>query len=575
MAVSICEDRVVEISLEVVGRKNIIEPMGRSSASRFTVLLAVVGIFALAFIDYQPAWHGGFIWDDDRYITNNPLLTAPDGLRRIWLSLDAPSQYFPLSYTLLRIEHWLWGLNPTGYHWINILLHVANVILVWWVLARLRVPGSLLAATIFAVHPVQVESVAWISEVKNLLMGFFYLMTLLTWVEYVDSRGKSRKVLYAAALVFYFLALAAKSTACTLPAALLLILWFKRKPISLGAILELVPFLVLALGAGSVAVWWEKFHQGTRVLASLPPIERLLIASRAIWFYLSKIFWPSNLTFIYPQWKIDVSDVTGYCWLAAVGALIALTYFARRSFGRGIEVSLLFFVATLAPLLGFIMLYTFRYTYVADHYQYLACIGPIALVSAGFVKFVDKLRSARWIAWAGAYAIIGCLSVLTFRQSAMYRDMETLWRSTIAKDPGSWMAYNNLGVVELEKGNLDDAINKYERSLELHPDYPEALYNLGSALLQKGRTEDAIKLCEKALKLQPGDVDAHVVLGNALMATRNVDGAINQYRAALNLRPNDSNAHYNLGLALQQQGKSQEAAREFEKAGDSSPKQNP
>jgi protein O-mannosyl-transferase len=546
--------------------------MARSFSWSRSVVLIVAGLMAFA---YQPAWHGGFIWDDDRYVTNNPLLVAPDGLRRIWFSLDAPSQYFPLSYSLLRVERFLWDLNSTGYHWVNILLHVANAFLVWRVLARLDVPGSWLATTIFALHPIQVESVAWISEVKNLLMGFFFLLTLLAWVEYVDGQGKSRPFFYIEALVFYFLALAAKSTACTLPAALILILWWKKRPIDRPAIVQMVPFFALALSAGLIAVWWEKYHQGTRVLVSLAPLERILIASRAFWFYLSKIFWPSNLTFIYPQWKIDPSDVTGYCWIAATGALIALVYFARRSFGRAIEVALLFFVATLAPVLGFIMLYTFRYTFVADHYQYLACIGPIALASAGFVNLVDKVGSARWIAWAGAFAAIACLSALTFRQSATYRDMETLWRSTIAKDPGSWIAYNNLGIVEFDRGNINGAISKYERSLELHPDYPEALYNLGSALLQQGRTEEAITLCEKALKLQPSDVDAHVVLGNALMVKQDVDGAISHYRAALTLRPNDANAHHNLGVALQQQGKGEEAAREFEKAADPSPKRNP
>jgi protein O-mannosyl-transferase len=550
--------------------------MGRSFYwSRLLALAGALFVAGLMAFAYRPAWHGGFIWDDDRYVTNNPLLIMPDGLRRIWFSLDAPSQYFPLSYSLLRVERFLWDLNSTGYHWVNILLHVANALLVWRVLARLGIPGSWLAASIFALHPVQVESVAWISEVKNLLMAFFFLLTLLTWVEYLDRRDQRRPLLYIGALVFYFLALAAKSTACTLPAALILILWWKKRSIDRRTIVQIVPFLVLALSAGLVAVWWEKYHQGTRILVSLTPLERVLIASRAFWFYLSKIFWPSNLTFIYPQWKIDVSNVTGYCWLAATAALIVLVYFARRFFGRGIEVALLFFVATLAPVFGFIMLYTFRYTFVADHYQYLACIGPVALASAGFVKSADNLENARWIAWAGAFAAIACLSALTFRQSATYRDMETLWRSTIAKDPGSWMAYNNLGVVEFDKGNIDDAISKYERSLDLHPEYPEALYNLGSALLQKGRVEDAIKLCEEALKLQPSDVDAHVVLGNALMVKQDVDGAINHYRAALNLRPNDLNAHHNLGVALQQQGQAEEAAREFEKAGDSSPKRNP
>src|SRR5947208_7710445 len=163
-----------------------------------------------------PAWHGGFIWDDDRYVSHNYLLIASDGLRRIWFSLDAPSQYFPLTYTVLRIERSLWDLNPVGYHWVNILLHLGNALLEWCILARLKVPGAWLAAAIFALHPVQVESVGWISDLENVLIGFFFFLTLLTWIAYADAKDKHRRILYAAALVFYLLALCAKSTACTL-----------------------------------------------------------------------------------------------------------------------------------------------------------------------------------------------------------------------------------------------------------------------------------------------------------------------------------------------------------------------
>ena len=531
---------------------------------RFYGALGAIVLFALTILIYQPAWHGGFVWDDDRYVTDNHLLTAPDGLRRIWFSLDAPSQYFPLSYTVLRIERSLWDLNPTGYHWVNILLHVANAFLVWRVLTRLKIPGAWLAATIFALHPVQVESVAWISELKNLLMGFFFLLTLLAWIEYVDLRRSHRSIFYVIALVCYLFALAAKSTACTLPAVLLLVLWWKNQPINRRTILEVIPFVVLAIGVGLIAVWWEKYHQGTRVLVSLEPTERWLIASRGIWFYLSKIFWPSDLTFIYPQWKISASNPAAYVWLVATVVVGVLIYFGRRFFGRSVEVAALFFVATLSPLLGFIMLYTFRYTFVADHYQYLACLGPIALASGCFIKLTE--RSGRWIVWSGSLAVVACLSVLSFRQSAMYRDMETLWRTTIAKDPNSWMAYNNLGVVEIGKGNVNDAIDKYERSLQLHPNYPEARYNLGSALLQKGKADEAIQQCEEALREQPNEPDARIVLGNAFMTKGDVDQAIRQYRDALSIRPEDLNAHYNLAVALQQKGELEEAASEFKKA---------
>ncbi len=529
-------------------------------------LCAAATLAAWTIFAYWPAWHGGFIWDDDRYVTHNYLLIASDGLRRIWFSLDAPSQYFPLAYTVLRIERSLWDLNPVGYHWVNILLHLGNALLVWCVLARLKVPGAWLAAAIFALHPVQVESVAWISELKNVLMGFFFLLTLLTWIEYVDATHKHRRILYVAALVFYLLALSAKATACTLPAALLLVLWLKKTAIGRRALLEIIPFVLLALGVGLVAVWWEKYHQGTRMLVSLGPLERLLIASRAVWFYVGKIFWPAKLTFIYPQWQIDAASPVAYLWLIAAIAFVVAIYYGRRWFGRSVEVATLFFVVTLGPLLGFVMLYTFRYTFVADHYQYLASIGPIALASAGLVALSRSGKTLQRLVVAGCFAIFICLGLLTWRQSATYRDAETLWRATIAKNPDCWMAYNNLGVVQFEKGGVEDAIEKYQQSLRLHPDYPEAHYNLGSALLQEGYADEAIRQCEEALKIQPNEPDAHVVLGNAFMAKRDVDRAINQYQQALTVRPEDSNAHYNLGIALQEKGETERAAREYEKA---------
>ena len=536
-------------------------------SSLFRVCFLALSLSILTIAVYRPAWNGGFIWDDDEYVTKNPLLIAPDGLRRIWFSLDSPSQYFPLVYTTFRIERALWDLNPTGYHWANLLLHVANALLVWRLLVRLKMPGAWLAAAIFALHPVQVESVSWITERKNVLMGFFFLLTLFAWLGFVDVRSRRRWFFYGLALISYLLALSAKTTACTLPAALLLILWLQRRSIDWRRLGQVAPFLLLGLGMGLIAVWWERYHQGTRgALFVLGPFERLLVASRAVWFYLSKLFWPSNLTFIYPRWNIVATDQLAYLWLAAGVALCVAIYFVRRFTGRSVEVALLFFVATLSPLLGFIMLYTFRYTFVADHYQYLASIGPIALVSAGFATLASRLKNGPQLIWPISILIIAVLGVLTWRQSATYRDIETLWRTTIARNPGCWMAYNNLGIALTGRGEVDEAISQYEKSLALHSDYAEAHYNLGNALLQKGKIDEAIAQCRQALALQPNDADAYVALGNALLANRAIDEAISHYAKALELRPDDSDAHYNLGNALLKKGQTDEATRHYQKA---------
>lgn len=516
---------------------------------------------------YQPARNGGFIWDDDDYVTKNALLTAPDGLRRIWFSLDSPSQYFPLVYTSFRIERALWGLNPTGYHWVNFLLHAANALLVWKLLSRLKVPGAWLAAMIFALHPVQVESVAWITERKNVLMGVFFLLTLIGWVAFTDEESKRRWRFYALALVTYALALSAKTTACTLPVAMLLILWLQKKPINRPRIFQVVPFFVLGLCMGLITLWWERYHVGTRgALFALDPLERLLVATRAAWFYFGKLLWPSDLTFIYPQWRIVVTDPVAYAWLLAGLGLGVAIYFARRLVGRSVEVATLFFVTTLGPLLGFIMLYTFRYTFVADHYQYLASIGPIALASAGLVQVGRRLKYGGHFVKATGFLIVAWLGVLTWRQSGMYSDIETLWRTTIARNPGCWMAYNNLGIALVERGEIDEAIAQYEKSLSLRSNYAQTHYNLGHAFFAKGKIDEAIAYSQKALSLEPNDADAHVVLGNAVLAKGLVDEAIAEYSTALKLRPNHSDAHYNLGNALLKKGEVDAAVAHFEAA---------
>jgi tetratricopeptide (TPR) repeat protein len=568
----------------------------------FGLILAAVTIFA-----YRPAWNGGFLWDDDVYIANNELLTAPDGVRRIWFSLDSPSQYFPLVYTTFRIEHAVWGLDPTGYHWVNLLLHIGNALLVWLVLARLKVPGAWLAGAIFALHPVQVESVAWITERKNVLMGFFFLLTLLAWIAFVDGRTKRSWLFYVLALILYLLALSAKTTACTLPAALFLILWLQKKPISWKRVFQIIPFLVLGIAMGVLAMWWERYHQGTSraVFTFLSPIERVLVASRAIWFYLSKLAWPSNLTFIYPRWDIAPTHLLNYAWLLAGVIVCGAIYFLRRYVGRSVEVAAAFFVATLSPVLGFIMLYTFRYTFVADHYQYLACIGPIALASAGLVNLAQASKGSRNIIFSAALCLVAFLATLTWRQAAMYGNIETLWRTTLSRNLSCWMAHNNLGIVLFEKGQLDDAIAHYRTTLQMQPNFWDADYNLGTALLGKGQVDEAIFYCDKAVRMQPNDPDAQVALANALLQKRQIDDAIVHYekavairpdyflaryglghsllekgmldaaiehsRAALLIQPNNADCHTVLAIALDEKGQSAEAVKHYEKALEISP----
>jgi len=464
------------------------------------LLLVFVTVMA-----YLPAFHAGFVWDDDKYVTDNPLLTAPDGLWRIWFSQDSPSQYFPLTYTVFRIEYYFWGLLPAGYHGVNILFQAVNALLVWRVLQRLAVPGAWLAAAIFAVHPVQVESVAWVSELKNLLSLFFMLLAVLAWLEFIRRPARTGGHWYLLALAGQGLALTAKTTACTLPAALLLILWLKHLPVNRVRLAQTIPFLLLSGLMGLVTMWWERHHMGTHgVLFAFGWPERLIIAGHAFWFYLGELVWPVHLIASYPRWIINRHDPTAYGWMLAVAGLGVVIWRLRSWAGRGPEVAMLFFGLTLTPLLGFLMLYTFLFSFVADHYQYVACLGPIALVAAGLSR-AWAIYGKDWL-WlkplfcGGLLLTLGCL---TWEQCGEYAGPRTLWGATLERNPGSWLAHVNLGEALVAEGRTDEAVMHWKKALELNPGDALAWYDLGVASSQAGRVADAVADYEKALEFEP------------------------------------------------------------------------
>lgn len=532
-------------------------------ANRLRTVRMCAGILLLTLLAYWPALWGGFIWDDDAYVTRNPLLSAPDGLWRIWFTAHKQSQYFPLTFTTLRFAYGLWGLNPLGYHALNLGLHCINALLVWAVLRRLGVPGAWFAALIFAVHPVQVESVAWITELKNVQSTMFYLLAVLAWIKFTGPMRGRTWPLYFLALLLHGLALLSKTTACTLPAALVLVLWLRNQPVTLKRILQVVPFVALGIGMGLVSVWWEG-HLGNYAVesgAEYTLLHRLLIATRALWFYASKVVWPLNLTFSYPKWDINPFELEQYVWLAGCVAVAALLWFGRRRVGRGLIAGIVFFVAALSPLLGFIWLYTFRYSFVADHYQYLACVGLIAPLSGIAATLPLRMPSRLRQMLGGCLAIT--LACLTWRQAHVYRDLETLWRDTLAKNPASWMAHNNLGLVLRGRGELAKAEMHYRKALELKPDYPEAWNNLGQVFDDRNELERAELCYRHALRLKPNFPEALNNLGAVLTATGQLAEAIALLESALALAPARAEVHYNLANALRQAGRVDEAIKHY------------
>lgn len=528
--------------------------------SRLWGLLLVAATFAA----YQPAWNGKPIWDDAAHLTY-PALRSLTGLVRIWTDPGATQQYYPTVFTVFWVEHRLWGDATLGYHLLNILLHATAALLLLKTLRTLQIPAAGLAAAIFALHPVQVETVAWISELKNTLSAVFYFGSALAYLRF-DRTGN--KAAYAIALVLFALGLMAKSVIAILPVALLIVFWWQRGKLSWKQdVLRLLPFFAVGLAAGLFTSWVEKHFinaHGSEFNFSI--LERFLIAGRAICFYLGKLFWPADLIFSYPRWKISQSIGWQYLFPAAVLVLLGALWVLQR-WARGPLAALLFFIATIFPALGFFDVYPFKYSFVADHFQYLACIGPIVAASVGIHALFRRFRERRLV-WERAFCamLLAALCLLTWRQSRMYADIETLWQTTIARNPDCWLAFNDLGAVLYDKGQADQAIVLFQKSLAIQPNNAETHNNLGAALDKKGQLDEAVLQFQNAVALRPDFAEAHRNLGDILLRKGQVDEALLQFEKAVTLRPDIAKAHRNLGDALLGKGRMDEAIVQFEEA---------
>ena len=454
----------------------------------YTTLFTVTALLVLTALAYVPAARCGYIWDDEQYVVDNTTLRSLAGLKQIWLDPKATPQYYPMVHTTYWLEYHIWQLDPAGYHVVNIALHAIAAILLWRILVFLNIPAAALAAAIFAIHPVHVESVAWITERKNVLSGVFYLAAALVYLRWaLGAKRLPRKkhiAVYVAALVLFVFALLSKTVTSTLPAVLLLILWWKRDRLVGKDVLSLAPFFALGITFGIITAVLERSHVGAiGEEFQLSVIQRCLIAGRVPWFYMSKLLWPAKLAFTYPRWSVDAAVLWQYIFPAAtIGAVIVL-WFGRRRIGKGPLVAVLFFIGTLFPALGFFNVYPFRFSFVADHFQYLASIGPITLAAAaGYVlwrRLDEDTKSVAAICLAGVLAVFVAISA---RQCRAYTNLETLWRDTINKNPKAWLAQNNLGTLLTRKGELNEALEHYRAAVDINPRYVEAVNNLGWAL---------------------------------------------------------------------------------------------
>jgi protein O-mannosyl-transferase len=519
---------------------------------------------AATFLAYQPAWNGQPVWDDELHITP-PELRSISGLASIWTHPKATVQYFPLAHTVFWLEATIFGDSTFGYHLLNILLHVFSALMLAGILRKLGIRGAWFAATIFALHPVMVESVAWMTELKNALSGVFFLSATLTYLTYTETRKRGPYIL---ALGLFILGLLSKTGIAPFPLAMLAVIWWKRGTLSWGRdIAPLLLFFITGMLFGLITLYVERTHIGTRGLGyEFSLIERCLIAGRALWFYLAEIFLPVNLTISYPRWVLNAAVWWHYLYPTA--ALMAgCILWAMRKKWRAPAAAFLYFTAMLLPYLGFFSLFAFRYSFVADHYQYLAAIGPI-VIGAGLVdKAVGSIRGDGGVLKpAVIIMLLLTLGMLSWRQSRMYSDAETLYRTTISRNGHSWMAHNNLGLLLANAGRTDEAIAHYRKALELNQNYAESHNNLGLLLSNMGRTDEAMIHFLKALEINPAYGGANFNIGLLLAKLGHPDEAMAYYRKALECNPNHAKTHNNLGLLLANRGRPDEAMAHYRKA---------
>jgi tetratricopeptide (TPR) repeat protein len=469
-----------------------------------------------------------------------------------------------------------------GYHLVNVLVHCISALLLWRVLSKFSVPGAYVAALLFAVHPMHVESVAWITERKNVLSGMFTLLTILCWLRYwdfthpetADELTPRNRRWYALALLCFVAALLSKTVASTLPAALLVMIWWKRGTVRIRDFIVLLPFFVIGIGMGLLTVWLEKVQVGASGIDwELTLWQRVLIAGRALWFYAGKLVWPAELIFTYPRWEIDVSSWWQNAFpIAAVTVMITL-FVMRHRIGRGPIAAVCLYAGTLFPALGFFDVYPMRFSFVADHFAYMASIPLIALVVGVVARWLqpkdpaeEEFGLGRHLPKLMAAGAALLLATVSFSQATIYSGLEVLWRDTLAKNPDSFMAHNNLGALLNRRGDYLEAETHLRRSLEIKPTFVDSVINLAQARQNLGDLEEALALYTQATELSPGLAEAHNGLGATQGMMGDFEASEKSLKRAIEVDPNYANSYGNLATLRSAQGRHEEAIELFQTA---------
>ncbi|MEN6457598.1 MAG: tetratricopeptide repeat protein [Thermoguttaceae bacterium] len=553
------------------------------------VLAGVVVLGGAIFAVYAPSMHGGFLMDDDNLLTANALISSPNGLYQIWFTNESPD-YWPVSNTSLWIEWRLWGSNPTGYHVTNDLLHVMTCLLLWLVLHRLSIPGAFLAALLYAVHPVNVESIAWIAQRKDAMAVVFFMLSVFGFVE-AELRGMSRGASQVGgvrgdglkasgesfyppgvlrwhlfSLIMFVLAVLSKGSAVILPLVLVIVIFWRRRPSWRDGV-RLAPFFVIAAALTLVNIWFQT-HGGAPVRPGFGPVNRLLQAGVVTCFYLNKALVPLNLLYVYPLWNIDWRVF--WWWLPTVATIlmtVCMGFLSRHrpAWGRPVFFAWLFFLAALFPMMGFTDIAYMRFCLVADHYQHIALLGVVTLLAAGARLWYDRTHGLfRGAAVATSAAAVVSLAVLCFQQNGLYKDANTLYKATIKNNPTCAVLYNELGRIATNNRNLAEAVLYYEQAIAAWPGYAEPHNNLAIVLDQLGYKNEAVRLFQKALMLGGTDYgSARMNLASMYAACGRLPELMAQCKELLRQNPKNATARLQYGEALIVSGKVDEGVEMF------------
>jgi tetratricopeptide (TPR) repeat protein len=541
--------------------------------ARPLLLAQAFAIVAASFVIYWPALNGGLIWDDVWYITENPLLHNAAGLGKLWTTPGSWVEYYPLNQTVLWISYQLWGEQPLGYHLLSLALHVISALLVWRLLSQFGLRLAWLGGLLFAIHPVQVPSVAWICELKNTASLPPALLAMSAWIEF-EKHERPRD--YWLAFLFYVISMLGKITLAPFPAVMLLYAWWLRGRNDSRDIKRMMPFFLIACvlitaTMYAATIYNAHIHAQDVIIPVGDHLTCWLRAGVLWWFYLGTILFPVDMSPLYPRWDISAGSPAAWLPLLAVIALIVWCF--RRwvqdaaAWSRHALLGLGFFTLTLGPFLGLVGISYMTISWVEIHLLYLPVIGIIGLAVALVEDVAHRLPASLCRIPFAAVAVVSIAFLCLARSFAgWFTGEETFWTRTLRHDPGAWIGYADLGIYEIKESRYAEAITDLKRAIAIEPNYAFSYYHLGAALERSGQTDQAKAFYREAIRRHPGNPTAYLYLGETLRREGRTDEAVQVFRDGLAKVPDAFDISADLAGILLERGQVSEALQLFDHA---------